>query len=355
MRNWKEFYPEKNRKSSKSRSGRSDKSSNKYGLYFGTAVLLLVATFLLSVCLGSARISLAQLAEVFAERITDSPAGRIFWFARLPRTLACMLAGAALSVSGAVIQGVLTNKLASPSIIGVNAGAGLLVTICCAFGVFSGWVIAGAAFAGAVFAVMLVALTAQKIGASRTTVILGGVAVNSCFNAASEAISILVPEAGMQAADFRVGGFSAVSHTRLIPAGILIAAGLILLFSLSNELDVISLGEDTAQGLGMPVKRMRTVFLCLAALLAGAAVSFSGLLGFVGLMVPHVARKLVSNESGKLLPFCALCGASFVTLCDLLARTLFSPYELPVGILMSFIGGPFFLFLLIKRKGGYSV
>ena len=332
-------------------------NKHKIQICFIGAVLLLIASFLLSVCLGSARLSFAELWTAVAEGAgnTNTAAGRIFWYARLPRTAACILAGAALAVSGAVIQGVLTNKLASPGIIGVNAGAGLAVTICCAFGAFSGWVIAGAAFGGAIAAVMLVALTAQKISASRTTVILGGVAVNSCLNAASEAISILVPEAGMQAADFRVGGFSSVAYARLLPAGILIAVGLILLFTLTNELDVISLGEDTAQGLGMPVKKMRTAFLGLSALLAGAAVSFAGLLGFVGLIVPHIARKMVSNESGKLLPFCALCGASFVTLCDLLARTFFSPYEIPVGILMSFIGGPFFLFLLIKRKGGHAL
>lgn len=332
---------------------------NKYKekLLFTGAVLLLLLSILLSTCLGSVRISFAELMEVIQLGIGNvaTPAARIFWYARLPRTAACVLSGAALAVSGAVIQGVLTNKLASPGIIGVNAGAGLAVTICCAFDVFSGWAIAGAAFGGAIAAVMLVALTAQKIGASRTTVILGGVAVNSCLNAASEAISILVPDAGMQAADFRVGGFSNVAYARLLPAGILILVGLCVLFTLTNELDVISLGEDTAQGLGMPVKEIRTVFLGLSALLAGAAVSFSGLLGFVGLIVPHVARKLVTNESGKLLPFCAIVGAGFVTICDLLARTMFSPYEIPVGILMSFIGGPFFLFLLINRKGGHSV
>ena len=332
---------------------------NKYKekLLFTGAVLLLLLSILLSTCLGSVRISFAELMEVIQLGIGNvaTPAARIFWYARLPRTAACVLSGAALAVSGAVIQGVLTNKLASPGIIGVNAGAGLAVTICCAFGVFSGWAIAGAAFGGAIAAVMLVALTAQKIGASRTTVILGGVAVNSCLNAASEAISILVPDAGMQAADFRVGGFSNVAYARLLPAGILILVGLCVLFTLTNELDVISLGEDTAQGLGMPVKEIRTVFLGLSALLAGAAVSFSGLLGFVGLIVPHVARKLVTNESGKLLPFCAIVGAGFVTICDLLARTMFSPYEIPVGILMSFIGGPFFLFLLINRKGGHSL
>lgn len=332
---------------------------NKYKmrLSFSIAVLLLITSILLSVCLGSARISLADLWETIGNGIGNAatPEARIFWYARLPRTVACVLAGAALAVSGAVIQKVLTNKLASPGIIGVNAGAGLAVTLCCAFGAFSGWIIAGAAFGGAIAAVLLVALTAQKIGASRTTVILGGVAVNSCLNAASEAISILVPDAGMQAADFRVGGFSNVAYVRLFPAGILIVVGLLVLFTLTNELDVISLGEDTAQGLGMPVKRMRTVFLGVSALLAGAAVSFAGLLGFVGLIVPHVGRKLVSEESGKLIPFCALIGAGFVTFCDLLARKMFSPYEIPVGILMAFLGGPFFLFLLINRKGGHSL
>ncbi|MBE5892089.1 MAG: iron ABC transporter permease [Lachnospiraceae bacterium] len=329
--------------------------NNIIRIYFVGAAVLLVLAVLLSLCLGSARLSLSEVWQAVCAGPRSGPAGRIFWYARLPRTGACLLAGAALAVSGAVIQGVLANKLASPGIIGVNAGAGLAVTVCCAFGSFGGWLIAGAAFGGAVLAVLLVALTAEKIGASRTTVILGGVAVNSCLNAASEAISVLLPDAGMQSADFRVGGFSAVAFTRLLPAGILIVVGLALLFTLCNDLDVIGLGEDTAQGLGMPVKRTRTIFLILAALLSGAAVSFAGLLGFVGLIVPHMGRRLVSNESGKLLPFCALAGAGLVTLCDLLARTLFMPYEIPVGILLAFVGGPFFLTLLIRRKGGHSL
>lgn len=322
-------------------------------LLFATAAALCVLAALLSFCLGAARLTLADLWAAVQEGPVTSH-GRIFWYARFPRTIACLLAGAALAVAGAVIQGVLTNKLASPGVIGVNAGAGLAVTVCCAFGAVSGWAIAGAAFGGAILAVLLVALTAQKIGASRTTVILGGVAVNSCLNAVSEAISILVPEAGMQAADFRVGGFSAVSYTRLIPAAILILLGLLAILTLCNELDVISLGEDTAQGLGMSVKKMRTLFLALAALLAGATVSFAGLLSFVGLIVPHIVRKFVGSESGKLIPLCAMAGASLVTLCDLAARTLFQPFEIPVGIIMSVVGGPFFLFLLLRRKGGHA-
>lgn len=307
----------------------------------------------LSLCLGAAKLSLGELMQA----ILGGPkgtAGTIFWYVRLPRTLGCLLVGAALAVSGAVIQSVLHNKLASPSIIGVNAGAGLAVTVCCALGAVSGWAIAGSAFLGALVSVLLIVFTAEKAGASRTTVILGGVAVNAVLNALSEAIATLIPEVGMMTGDFRVGGFSSVSYLRLIPAGILIVLALISVYSLHNELDVLTLGEETAQALGMNVKRSRTLLLILAAALAGSAVSFGGLLGFIGLIVPHAMRKLVGSESRYLLPMCALGGAAFVTLCDTAARVVFAPFELPVGIVLSVLGGPFFLFVLLKRKGGRS-
>ena len=156
----------------------------------------------------------------------------------------------------------------------------------------------------------------------------------------------------MMSVDFRAGGFASVSTARLIPAGVLILCALAAILTLCSELDVLALGEETAKSLGMPVKRTRTVFLLLSALLAGSAVSFAGLLGFVGLIVPHAARRLVGTDSRRLIPLCALGGAGFITLCDLISRALFAPYELPVGIFMSELGGPFFLLLLTKRKGG---
>ena len=315
------------------------------------AVVFCLTAAMLSLLLGAVGLSPAQLWQALAEG-PKSTAGYIFWYARLPRTTACLLSGAALSVSGAVIQAVLSNKLASPGIIGVNAGAGLAVTVCCALGLLSGWVIALAAFGGAMISVLMVMFAAEKTGASRTTVILGGVAVNSFLGALSEALTTLVPDAGVLSGDFRVGGFSSVVPVRLVPAGILICAALVILLTLRNDLDVLALGEETARSLGMPVKRMRTFFLVLAAMLAGASVSFAGLLGFVGLIIPHAMRSLVGSESRCLLPLCAIGGAGFVTLCDLAARLLFIPYELPVGILMSVLGGPFFLMLLMKRKGG---
>ena len=314
---------------------------------------LCLAAAVLSACLGAAQLSPADLWQAIING-PQGTAGYIFWYVRLPRTCACLLAGAALAVAGAVIQGVLHNKLASPSIIGVNAGAGLAVTVCCAFGALSGWAIAGSAFLGAMISVLLIVFAAEKVGASRTTVILGGVAVNAFLNALSEAVTTLIPEVGMMTGDFRVGGFSSVSYPRLLPAGALILLALLAVRILSNELDVLALGEETAQGLGMNVRKTRTLLLILAAMLAGAAVSFAGLLGFVGLIVPHAARKIVGGESRYLIPMCAAGGGAFVTLCDLTARVVFAPFELPAGILLSALGGLFFLLLLRKRNGGRS-
>lgn len=285
---------------------------------------------------------------------SDSIDTGIFYYSRLPRVVASLLSGGALSVSGAVLQNVLSNKLASPSIIGVNAGAGFGVTLCCSLGILSGWTISGFAFFGSFFAVIILSLFASRTGASKTSVILGGVALNSILSAFSESLSVLDNDVAMLTTEFRVGGFSSVSYSRLIPAGVMIIISVLVLFTLFNELDVVALGDETAVSVGLRIKRYRVAFLILAALLAGAAVSFSGLLGFVGLIVPHFVRKLVGNESRRLLPLSFIIGAAFVCLCDVLSRLLFMPYELPVGILMALIGGPVFVTMLIRMKGGYK-
>lgn len=313
------------------------------------AVFVLTAA-LLNICLGASSVTLPQLWRALLSGPGPSAAARILWYVRLPRTAACLLAGSGLAVSGAVIQKVLANNLASPGIIGINAGAGLAVAACCAAGVYAAWAVAGTAFFGAIAATFLVVIVARKSNASRTTVVLGGVAVTACLNAITETIVTMVPDAALASVDFRVGGFSSVNHARLLPAAILILAGIAVILLLTNELDVLSLGDDTAHALGLKVASMRNLMLTLAALLAGASVSFAGILGFVGLIVPHMARRMIGNESGKLIPFCALLGGGFVTICDLAARLIFAPFELPTGILMSFLGGPFFIWLLLKRK-----
>ena len=315
-------------------------------------LIFLIVSAMLNVCLGASGLTLSDIWEALIAGPGTSAAQRILWYARLPRILACILAGAGLAVSGAVIQKVLSNNLASPGIIGVNAGAGLAVSVCCALGAFSAWAIAGASFAGAMLATFLVVTVGRRSHASRTTVVLGGVAVTACLNAVTETIITMVPDAALASIDFRVGGFSSVNQGRLLPAGILIIIGIIVVCTLTNELDVLSLGDDTAHALGLSVSALRNGMLTLAALLAGASVSFAGILGFVGLIVPHISRRIIGNDSGKLMPFCAIAGAGFVSLCDLIARMLFAPFELSTGIILSFLGGPFFIWLLRRKKGG---
>lgn len=327
------------------------KKHNRLLLGGGIAVCLLIGVT--SLCLGNIHFSPIQLLQLL-QGDGDSVSRSILLYARLPRTLASLAAGAALAVSGAVLQNVLANRLASPGIIGVNAGAGLGVTLACAAGTLSGLGVSCAAFGGSLITVLCIFLFSRRTNASKTTVILGGVALNSILNAVCESVTVLDTDVAMLSIDFRVGGFSAVSYPRLLPAAILILLALAALFTLCNELDVVTLGDETAQGVGLAVGKYRMVFLVLAALLAGAAVSFSGLLGFVGLIVPHFIRRFTGNESRRLLPVCAVAGAGFVTLCDLAARLLFAPYELPVGILMSVVGGPVFLYMLIRHKGGHA-
>lgn len=324
----------------------------KWRLLLSGGILVSLMAAVLSLCLGNIHFTPAELFRILCGG-GEGMSRSILLYARLPRTLAALSAGAALAVSGAVLQNVLANKLASPGIIGVNAGAGLGVTVCCALGILSGYAVSAAAFAGSLITVCAISLFSFRTNASKTTVILGGVAMNSILNAICESVTVLDANVAMLSIDFRVGGFSSVSYTRLLPAVILILPAFAVLFTLCNELDVVTLGDETAQGVGLPVRKYRLLFLVLAALLAGAAVSFAGLLGFIGLIVPHFVRRLAGNESGKLLPLCALSGAGFVTLCDLISRLLFAPYELPVGILMSVIGGPVFLFLLVRYKGGH--
>ena len=302
--------------------------------------------------MGSVKLSPGQVFEVLCGRDMSSTAAKIVLYSRLPHTCAAMLAGAALAVSGAVIQTVLSNPLASPGIIGVNSSAGLAVALICAIAPTAQRFTPVAAFLGGLLGVLLIMGLSYRTGASRMTVVLAGVAISNLFSAGIDAVVTFVPEALNGVTDFRIGGFSNVSMEQLKSAAWMILISLMLVISLSQQLDILALGTDIAQSLGLSVKPLRLILLVLAAALAGAAVSFSGLLSFVGLIVPHTMRRLVGENSFPLLMASALGGAFFVMVCDLLARLLFAPFELPVGIVLAFAGAPFFLFLLFKQRGG---
>ena len=321
-------------------------------MIFPALALLLLAAALLSLCVGAVPVSPGDILAALLRGERETVGVRIVLYTRLPRTAAALLSGSALAVAGAVIQTVLCNPLAAPNIIGVNASAGLAVAIACAVTPMSAVGTPLIAFAGALTGALLVLSLSELAGASRMTTVLAGVAASSLFSAAIDAVVTLVPDALSGYSDFRIGGFSGVTPARLGPAAAMILLGLALVLSLSQQIDVLSLGAQTARSLGLSVRPVRLLLLTLAAAMCGAAISFSGLLGFVGLIVPHMMRRLVGEESLRLNLACAMGGAALVALCDTLARVLFAPYELPVGIVLSFAGVPFFLWLLLKKRGG---
>lgn len=320
-------------------------------IFIISAALLITSSFA-GIFLGAVGLSPAEiLADISESGLSKGE--RILLYVRLPRVLGTILAGAALAVSGAVIQAVLSNPIAAPNIIGVNAGAGFFTVLCLAFFPDYPAYLPAAAFLGALAAVMLVYAAARKTGASKMTLVLSGVAVSSLMNAASDTVITLFPSILTGFSSFRSGSVSGLNLSRLSPAWIYIFAGISAVLLLSHDLDILSLGNKTAQSLGLNVPLIRFVFLAAAALLAGAAVSFSGLIGFVGLIVPHIVRRFSgTSENRTVIPLCAILGGAFVNICDIISRTVFPPYELPLGICISYIGAPFFMYLLIRKKGG---
>ena len=311
---------------------------------------LLAAALLLSVGCGSQWYTPARLWQALCTADAADPVWRILCFVRLPRTAAAVLAGAALGVAGALIQSVLNNAMASPNVIGVNAGAGLGALLAASLVPGAAALLPGAAFAGALAAALFIWMLAAVAGLSRTTLILAGVTVSSILTACMNTLKLLFPDVAVGSMAFLLGTLSGVTTAQVQRALPWLAAGFVLAALLAADLNVLQLGEDMAAGLGLPVARVRFAALLTAALLAGAAVSFAGLVGFVGLLAPHIARRLVGGDNRRLLPVTALASADLMLLCDVAARVLFAPFELPVGVLLSLVGGPFFLFLLLRRK-----
>lgn len=315
------------------------------------AALLAVLAAVLSICIGAVTVPPEELLAALTGQGSGTHRA-IILYVRMPRTAGCLVSGAALAVSGAVIQTVLSNSLASPNVIGINAGAGAAVALCCAVAPTMVGITPLAAFAGAFGSALLVLTISQRAGASRMTLILTGVALSSIFSALVDLVVTLAPDALNGYSDFRVGGLDSVTMARVTPAAVVGAVCLAGVLLLTNELDLLALGSETAQSLGLRVEKMRVILLALAAGLAGAAVSVAGLIGFVGLIVPHLIRRFLGEESRPLVIGCAFGGAALLTVCDTAARTLFAPYEIPVGVVLSLGGGPFFLWLLLRRKGG---
>ena len=311
------------------------------------AFLAVLGAFL-SLTKGSSVITMSQIVELLLNPGTD-PQSQIIWNIRMPRTIVGTLVGINLSLSGAILQAIMRNPLADPHIIGISSGAGLAgVVIMILFPALE-YLITPVAFVGAMLAAICIYILAWKNGIKPVRIILAGVAVSAFLSAGISGLMIFYSDRVHGALMWMVGGLAARSwpHVSII----LPYAAIVLVLALASAsyLNILQLGDEMARGLGVNVEVTRIVMTAIAALLAASAVSVVGLLGFVGLVVPHAARLLIGSDYRFLLPAAALLGVAIVTLSDTFARVIFAPIELPVGIIMAFLGAPFFLFLLRRE------
>ncbi|KAF0133234.1 MAG: iron complex transport system permease protein [Candidatus Saganbacteria bacterium] len=305
--------------------------------------LLLIIIILLSFLIGPIWIR--------PDKILADP---IFWQIRMPRVLLAALVGMMLSVSGAVLQGALKNPLADPYILGVSAGAAvgaaLAISLKLAFSVFG---ISSIPFMAFIFSIAMVFLVywlaKNKEGINPQILILSGVAV-SAFASAVLALIIIISGQIQSIYFWMLGSFSMASMNDVFTLLPYYLAGLFFAYFYSKELNVLMLGDDLAGTMGVDVLKTRMFLIVIATLMTSAAVSVSGLIGFVGLIIPHFVRMFCGQNYRLILIYSALCGALLMLVADALARTVLSPMEIPIGIIMALIGAPFFLYILRRNK-----
>jgi iron complex transport system permease protein len=323
--------------------------------------VILVA--LLSIILGSVNIPLQDLFTILKERVssgstlseTQGKFTSILFDLRIPRTILVILAGAALATSGGAYQGLFQNPLADPYLIGVASGAGLgsiiAMTIQWPQDMLGYFAVPISAFIGAILAVTLV-YSLAKVGRTihNTTLILAGVAISSLSNAITSFLLINAGGELRRAIVWMMGGSTLIGWKPVIASTPFILLGIGMLCSMGYQLNVLQFGDEEAQQMGTPVKKVRILIILAASLTTAAAVAFAGTIAFVGLVVPHILRRLVGNDYRLILPLSALGGAIFLMVSDILARMLLSPQEIPVGVVTILFGAPFFLFILRKTK-----
>ena len=319
-----------------------------------TLCFLLLCALVLSLRFGGSDMDWPSFWGGLLRREGFEAQSLILYSLRLPRLLQGVLAGIGLSVSGVLLQSVTGNDLASPNIIGVNAGAGFVVIFILSY--FPG-AVAGlplAAFCGAFLTTLLIMSIANRVDSSKATVILAGIAVQALLSAGISFFSLLDTDVLVSYNYFSVGGLSNSDIDLLGLPGAIILLGLTVSLAFSGRIQLLCLGDGMALSLGIRVKRVRMLCLVCASATAAAVVSFAGLLGFVGLIVPHISRKLAGGRIGPLLAVSAVTGSILVLMADLLGRVAFAPSEVPVGIVMSLIGAPFFFILLMRRRSARS-
>ncbi len=273
---------------------------------------------------------------------------------RIPRVLLAFLVGAALAVSGAAVQSVLKNPLASPFTLGVSSGASLGASLVIAFdiAVFGSFTLAFSGLASAIASMFLMTAFARRLDRSlqSSTVVLTGMVFSLFINAAVSLTANLSGDKYKQLMKWQSGSFAGRSRGCVAITAAVLAVCLAVFLIKSKELDILTFGDEQAQSIGLDTGREKTILLALSAVLSGTAVAFAGVIGFVDLISPHIARRLFGAGHKVLIPMSAVTGGIFMVLCDLVSRTVIAPNELPVGVVTSLIGAPFFAFVWLRRR-----
>lgn len=343
---------------------------SKHRLTIVILIALLLFVIIISANIGFSHVSPVKILKIFAERlplvndlISSSDVSEveetIIVQIRMPRILAGVLVGAALSTAGVVFQGLFRNPMADPYVIGISAGASLGAALAIVLGigisVFGLSTVPILAFMGALLSAFVV-YNIARVGSTVpvTTLLLSGITFSIFLSAVVAFLSVIAGEELHALIFWLTGSFSHVEWVDIWSTLPLIALGTVVVYLFARDLNILLMGEETAQHLGVEVEKLKRILLIFGSLITAAAVSIGGLIGFVGLMIPHLMRVLVGPDHRVLIPASLLVGAITLVLCDAVARVVFAPTELPVGMITTMSGGPFFLYLLRKKKGKYQ-
>ena len=325
-------------------------------LFFLSLIFILVLTMSICISIGPVNIPIKETVKILLSHIVDFQAinqtySAIILKIRLPRIILAVITGAALSVAGVAFQALLRNPLADPYVLGVSSGAALGASIGIALGLLSLTPFIG--FIGALVTMYIVynlAKTGQRIPV--TSLLLAGVVMGAFLASLISLLMSLLGKDMHKIMFWLMGSLSHANTNLIIIVFILVLIGIIIIYSLSRELNIILLGEESAQHLGVSIELVKKILFASASLITGAVVSITGLIGFVGLIIPHTVRLLIGPKHNNLILGSALVGSIFLIIADTVARTIIAPAEIPIGVITALVGAPFFLFLLIKKKKG---
>lgn len=324
------------------------KKSTKRTLFIAALGGVCMVSIFAAISVGSVHFSFGQIIKALF--IDDDSTERLLVFGlRLPRALTGGLVGVCLSLSGCILQGVMRNTLASPSTVGVTSGASFVGYLTLAVFPAYSYLLPLGSILGALATTLLIYLLAYEKGVNPVKMILSGMAVSALFGAFNDIIKTAFESSLGNVSGFLVGGLTGAVWSNFFTVLPFAAVGAVICAFLPSKMNVLMLGDESARSLGLRVEGFRFFLIVVSSLFAGAAVSVAGLIAFVGLIVPHVARLIVGSDYKYLFPASALLGFALVTLCDTLGRILIPPGEIPVGIILSLIGAPFFLWLLHTR------